>query len=589
MTEPEDGETDLASRVADLERKVVDLERRLEETAFQPRPAPAPPPAATRTPYAPYPLIPNPSRRPTVTFGASADPGQWVNRLGIALVILGAAFGFKYSIDRGWIGPALRVVSGLALSASLIAACMRLRASRPGLARMLGGGGVACAYLSIYAAFQLYGLVGHTAAFAGMSMVTAAAFFLARRDDDAALATLGAVGGFATPFLLYSGSREVPGLVGYTGFVVAACSAVFLSRGWRLLLATTVAGAWLLLGSAASQGRDAAGADALVVQVGILFAALATWWVAVMRELLSSDDAATWRPSRSGLSTNTEAAPAVGEPGWAAQTRRLVLLTPVLVFATSAWNWDADRHAAGWIAASLAVGWSGAALHLRSLGNDAGRLLSASHAAGAAVMVAFATALLLGDDARRFGLAAEALALLLASRAGDPRAARLGHLLFAAVSFEAAGALLDGLHASRAAFGAAEVSTASVVVLLLAAARMSSPPARDAYFVAAQAGLLLWLTRMLAPLPNGQVLTTAAWFAHAVALVILGLRCGSASTRRAGAFVMALTMGKLFLFDLAKVDGVWRIATFLGFGAVLLGLGYAFPALWQRGQPRRDR
>lgn len=51
-------------------------------------------------------------------------------------------------------------------------------------------------------------------------------------------------------------------------------------------------------------------------------------------------------------------------------------------------------------------------------------------------MVAFATVLLLSDDARRSGLAAEALALLMAARAGDGRAARLGNLLFLLVALE---------------------------------------------------------------------------------------------------------------------------------------------------------
>lgn len=51
---------------------------------------------------------------------------------------------------------------------------------------------------------------------------------------------------------------------------------------------------------------------------------------------------------------------------------------------------------------------------------------------------------------------------------------------------------------------------------------------------------------------------------------------------------MALTMGKLFMFDLATVDALWRVVTFLAFGVALLVLGYAFPVLWSaRRVPRR--
>jgi uncharacterized membrane protein len=91
----------------------------------------------------------------------------------------------------------------------------------------------------------------------------------------------------------------------------------------------------------------------------------------------------------------------------------------------------------------------------------------------------------------------------------------------------------------------------------------------------------MWLVRVLDPRPNGAALVTAAWFLDAVALVVAGLRGGSRTVRTAGAAVMALTMGKLFVFDMSEVDAGWRIVVFLAFGAVLLALGYAFPSLWR--------
>src|SRR5689334_20986881 len=38
---------------------------------------------------------------------------NWVNRVGVITLILGAAFFFKYAVDSGWIGPGLRVLLGL--------------------------------------------------------------------------------------------------------------------------------------------------------------------------------------------------------------------------------------------------------------------------------------------------------------------------------------------------------------------------------------------------------------------------------------------------------------------------------------------
>jgi uncharacterized membrane protein len=87
-------------------------------------------------------------------------------------------------------------------------------------------------------------------------------------------------------------------------------------------------------------------------------------------------------------------------------------------------------------------------------------------------------------------------------------------------------------------------------------------------------------------LGNGATWVTAAWFVNAVALVIAGLRLDSATLRTAGGIVMALTMGKLIVVDMATVDAGIRIVTFLGFGGVLLALGYAFPSLWRRDAGR---
>jgi uncharacterized membrane protein len=67
----------------------------------------------------------------------------------------------------------------------------------------------------------------------------------------------------------------------------------------------------------------------------------------------------------------------------------------------------------------------------------------------------------------------------------------------------------------------------------------------------------------------------------AIALVIAGLRSDTALVRQCGAAVLALTVAKLFLFDLQRVDAIWRVITFLAFGGILLGLGYAFPTLWR--------
>jgi uncharacterized membrane protein len=40
-------------------------------------------------------------------------------------------------------------------------------------------------------------------------------------------------------------------------------------------------------------------------------------------------------------------------------------------------------------------------------------------------------------------------------------------------------------------------------------------------------------------------------------------------------------VAKLFAIDLAELEAIWRILLFLGFGALLLVVSYAFPSLWR--------
>src|SRR5215210_4841778 len=59
----------------------------------------------------------------------TADPmdvvkitGNWLNKIGIVLFLLGVAFFFKYSVDQGWFNEAMRVNIGLALGTTLLVA-----------------------------------------------------------------------------------------------------------------------------------------------------------------------------------------------------------------------------------------------------------------------------------------------------------------------------------------------------------------------------------------------------------------------------------------------------------------------------------
>jgi uncharacterized membrane protein len=108
---------------------------------------------------------------------------------------------------------------------------------------------------------------------------------------------------------------------------------------------------------------------------------------------------------------------------------------------------------------------------------------------------------------------------------------------------------------------------------------------------------LLYLTLEVMRLYQGPVLNlrgitdaeqythSAVWLVFGVALLLAGVLLRSQPARLASAAVILITVGKVFLLDLAGLTGVYRALSFLGLGLVLIGIGL----LYQRWLfPRRS-
>jgi hypothetical protein len=62
-----------------------------------------------------------------------------------------------------------------------------------------------------------------------------------------------------------------------------------------------------------------------------------------------------------------------------------------------------------------------------------------------------------------------------------------------------------------------------------------------------------------------------AWILIAVATLTVGVIRRRVAIRHAAMVVLALSVAKVFLFDMASLDGVLRAASFLGLGVALIG------------------
>jgi uncharacterized membrane protein len=66
------------------------------------------------------------------------------------------------------------------------------------------------------------------------------------------------------------------------------------------------------------------------------------------------------------------------------------------------------------------------------------------------------------------------------------------------------------------------------------------------------------------------------WLLFGVALLALGFARDAAALRHAGMALVCVVVAKVFLIDMSGLQGLLRVLSFLGLGAALLGLGYAY-------------
>ena len=81
---------------------------------------------------------------------------------------------------------------------------------------------------------------------------------------------------------------------------------------------------------------------------------------------------------------------------------------------------------------------------------------------------------------------------------------------------------------------------------------------------------------------QGQVLLSGLWAAAGALALVLGLSRDRLDMRIAGFSLLALSFAKVLVFDLAMLDSIYRVASCVGLGLLLLGSAFAY----QRMRPR---
>ncbi|MGD2215114.1 MAG: DUF2339 domain-containing protein [Gemmatimonadales bacterium] len=169
--------------------------------------------------------------------------GRGLLLLGVAAGVLAVGFFVKEAIERGWIGPTIRVLlgAGVGVVAAVLGDQIRARGYRIyGL--WLAAGGFSAIYLSLWAAAALYALLPTGAGFALMVVVVAIAAGLGLLRDSGSFVALAAVGGYLAPLLLQIDSTSTLFSLGYLGLLSGTGLWLAYRAGWPYLAAVAVFG-----------------------------------------------------------------------------------------------------------------------------------------------------------------------------------------------------------------------------------------------------------------------------------------------------------------------------------------------------------
>lgn len=513
---------------------------------------------------------------------------EWLNRIGVGLLLIGVAFLFKYSIDQGWLIPPVRSAIGLGVGMVLFGSGLGMRGKAGTMRQVLLGGGIATFYLTAFATFQLYAFMPQTVVWAFMVAVTLLSLSLSLKQDEAVLSVVGTLGALGTPFMLYSGEGSVMALVLYLVLVLSGASAIYMQKGWRMLLWSIAAGSIVLavgIVNTTLAVEDTAAAEQWTLQGGVMAWMITAWLLPVGRELIIGRNPRWWQRSQASEPETT--AGQLGAPRPASDIHLLSFLVPLFVLVLSLGIWDVSMQQAGAGAFMLATL---AALVYWPLKNARVNGLASTHAMAGLVMLTIGLFLVLEGNVLFVILMAETAALrYVAYHTKDEKASVSSHLLFGIVIFWMFNLFRYGEVSDSFLMNMEALSQLTVMGIggLLIPRWLEQADKKNIYRIACHIAFMIWIYQKGVVLDNGQAWITLAWGAYAVLLLLLGFIRYGRMARLAGMATIFIVVGKLFLVDLAKLQAISRILLFMGFGTVFLIIGYYWQFKWNRDKEER--
>jgi uncharacterized membrane protein len=511
-------------------------------------------------------------------FGADLEPSRVLAWVGAGVTLLGVVFLLVLAVQQDWLGPGARIAGGAVLGALLIAAgwWMHHRSADEqsgGAGRIIGFAlattGFGALFLDVVAATALYGFlsvpvglgVGLAASLAGLAL---ADWWRAQP------LAIGVVLGSAICAPLITRTPDAL-LVSFLVLLQVASAPVQVRRGWSGLALT--AGIPVALAAVVASALGFRVFDPALV-VAILAAA-------VLGVVIAAITAGAW-PTADGT--------AIG----------LLIAAPTPAFLAGPLM--LERPAAGAIGTGMVVLLLAIWLAGRFTPAFRSRLSTrfvAAVGAMAAVAAVQTTLTVLDSSSWGTALLCEALLLSVGGFLLRGPGVLLGATCYAAYGFVLA--FFNELPITALLWFSSGTGVRGLLaglLIALVAVALPSAAVRIGNMAKLPDSLPLWSVSGLALLYGtasatmaacllvndarsgfltGHILITLGWAVAAIALLLRGVR--EMHLRIAGMVLVAVSLAKLLLFDLATLDGFARVIAFLCAGLILLAAGSAYARL----------
>ena len=575
MTEGVEGRPESTEgQLAELTRRLERVERRVFPPA-PPDPQPRRPPVAREavTSAGPAPL--QPDSRPSRPNLEEVFGGRLLAWVGGIAILLGIVFLLGIAIDRGWIDEPMRTLLGLLGSTSLLLAGAWLyeRKGRTEAALAAVASALAGLYATLMVGTQIYDLIPAGVGLASAGLVGIVGALLAVRWKSTVVAAIGTLGALLAPVLVDAGTSGLS--LAFMTIALTATVGVLLWQKWN----------WLALGAFFVSAPQLLAwfidnyDERLLASLGVLIG----FWVLYVVAAI-------------GYELRARTPDELPVASWLLLFANVVLVAGAGYFGLSE---AGDSNAAvAWLL-GLAAGHIllGAFALRQAINREIGSLLvgtglglSAFAFAGAldgpalvlgwalqaAVLVYLATQA--NKDASPYGSNAERLLLA----AGTYLGLALGHVLVFEIP---PNAILHGVESLGDALVGLGACAAVALYGRFALRDFDSGLAQACEIVGA--GALFYLASVTIvdtvgvtdsgdSRQAGQVILSAFWALSGLGAVVYGLLRDVRRFRLAGLALLSLAIAKVYTYDLAELEEIARVLSFIALGLLLLVGAFAY-------------